>query len=58
MFLFVVLVETEPSVIDNLSAERIDRERVPTPNTTGQRFIKFSLGADDFEAREPVNESM
>lgn len=45
-------------MIDDLSAERIDRKRVPTPNTTGQGFIKFSLGADDFEAQEPVNESM
>lgn len=58
MFLFVVLVENEPSMIDYLSAERIDRKRVPIPNTTGQGFIKFSLGADDFEAQEPVNESM
>lgn len=50
------LVETKPSMIDNLSAERVDRKSFPTPTTSGE-LAKFFLGADDFEAREPSNET-
>ena len=50
-------METEPPVIDNLHAERVERESFPTPTTSGG-FVRFSMGADDFMAQEPNNESM
>lgn len=50
-------METEPPMVDNLLAERADRESFPTPTTSGG-FIRFSTGADDFMAQEPDNESM
>ena len=50
-------METEPSMIDNLSAERVDRRSFATPSTS-VGCVGFSIGADDLEAREPGNKSM
>jgi len=44
-------------MIDNLPGERVDRESFTTP-TTSSGLVRFSMGADDFMAQDPGNESM
>lgn len=44
-------------MIDDLLAEKVDRERFLTPISSDE-FLRVSLEADDFMAQEPGKESM